>query len=56
MRKHRPSPLSLTAMALLLRRVADVAAAGRRRGDDKSTSERPRVVRIGAVAHAPSWR
>ncbi len=43
MRTHRPSLLSLTAMALLLA-ASPTAAAGERRGDDKSTSERPRVV------------
>ena len=53
MRKHRPSPLSLTAVVLLLA-ASPIAAAGERRGDGKSTPERPRVVRIGAVAYAPS--
>ena len=53
MRKHRPSLLFLIAMALLLA-ASPIAAAGERRGDGKSTSERPRVVRIGAVAYAPS--
>ena len=53
MRKYRRSPLSLTAIALLLG-ASPIAAAGERRGDDKSTSQRRRVVRIGAVAYAPS--
>ena len=53
MRKHRPSPLFLTAVVLLLA-AAPIAAAGEPRGDGKSTPERPRVVRIGAVAYAPS--
>jgi phosphonate transport system substrate-binding protein len=53
MRKHHPSPLFLTAVVLLLA-VAPIAAAGERRGDGKSMPERPRVVRIGAVAYAPS--
>jgi phosphonate transport system substrate-binding protein len=53
MRKHRASPLFLTALVLLLA-AAPLAAAGERRGDGKSTPERARVVRIGAVAYAPS--
>ena len=53
MRKHRPSPLFLTALILFLA-AAPIAAGGERRGDGKSTPERPRVVRIGAVAYAPS--
>ena len=55
LRKHRPSPLFLTAVVLLLA-ASPIAAAGERRGDGKSTPERPRVVRIGAVAYAPSAR
>jgi ABC-type phosphate/phosphonate transport system substrate-binding protein len=40
---------------VLLRLAATpVAAAGEGGGDIKSTPERPRVVRIGAVAYAPS--
>ena len=53
MREHRPSPLSLTALILLFA-ASPIAAAGERRSDGKSTPERPRVVRIGAVAYAPS--
>jgi phosphonate transport system substrate-binding protein len=53
MRKHRPSPPFLIAVVLLVA-AAPSAAAGERRGDGKSTPERPRVVRIGAVAYAPS--
>jgi phosphonate transport system substrate-binding protein len=53
MRKYRPSLLPLTALALLLA-APPIAAAGKEHGDDKSTSDRPRVVRIGAVAYAPS--
>ena len=53
MRKHRPSPLSLTAVVLLLA-ASPIAAAGEPRGDGKSAPEPPRVVRIGAVAYAPS--
>jgi phosphonate transport system substrate-binding protein len=52
MRKYLPSPLSLTAAVLLLA-ATPIAAAGEKRGDGKSTPERPRVVRIGAVAYAP---
>jgi phosphonate transport system substrate-binding protein len=52
MRKYLPSPLSLTAAVLFL--AASPIAAGEKRGDGKSTPERPRVVRIGAVAYAPS--
>ena len=43
----------MTAVVLVLA-AAPIAAAGERRGDGKSTPERPRVVRIGAVAYAPS--
>jgi hypothetical protein len=53
MRKHRPTPLFLTALVLLLA-AAPIAAAGEGRGDGKSSPDRPRVVRIGAVAYAPS--
>ena len=48
MRKHRPAPLFLTVVALLLA-ASPIAAAGERRGDDKSVS-RPACrghVRIG---------
>jgi ABC-type phosphate/phosphonate transport system substrate-binding protein len=51
--EHRPSLQSLTAVALLLA-ASPIAAAGERLGDGRSTPERPRVVRIGAVAYAPS--
>ena len=53
MRNHRSSALSLAAMALLFA-ASPIAAAAGPRGDDKSAKERPRVVRIGAVAYAPS--
>jgi phosphonate transport system substrate-binding protein len=53
MPKHRPSLLFPTAVALFLA-VSPIAAAGEGRGDGKSTPERQRVVRIGAVAYAPS--
>jgi phosphonate transport system substrate-binding protein len=53
MRKYLPSPLSLTAAVLFLA-GSPIAAAGEKRGDGDSTPERPRVVRIGAVAYAPS--
>jgi ABC-type phosphate/phosphonate transport system substrate-binding protein len=52
MRKHHPSSLFLTAVVLVLATLPIAAAEGR--SDGKSAPARPQVVRIGAVAYAPS--
>ncbi len=53
MRKHHLALLFLTTVLGLLA-TSQIANAEERRGDSKSSAERPRVVRIGAVAYAPS--
>lgn len=53
MRKFRPSPLSMAAVVLLLA-ASPVAVAGERDGKHNATPKPPKVVRIGAVAYAPS--
>jgi phosphonate transport system substrate-binding protein len=53
MRKHFPTSWCLTAAVLIIAGSA-IVVAGERVGDGKSTSQPARVVRIGAVAYAPS--
>jgi phosphonate transport system substrate-binding protein len=53
MRSHRSRVASLSALFLLLA-ASPMVAAGEPRGNGGSTEARSRVVRVGAVAYAPS--